>query len=137
MVLVHVKRGVPPFQVGDFGPDVERSCKGAIYFRPGTTASMTESEYEHIKSKHPALLKRLSPPVAVHVRSKTRGPSAVAPKPRTTAPVPEPSPEPSPVSEDEETPDADAPVGDMSPSTEEDEEASSTGKRKRRRKKKT
>ena len=54
MELVHVTvTPGPPFEVGDFGPDVERSAKGAIYFRPRRLRRITPGELAHIRAAHP------------------------------------------------------------------------------------
>lgn len=55
MILIQVASGIPPQQVDDFGEGVERSVKGALYFRPNTLRTLTKSEYEHICEKHPKL----------------------------------------------------------------------------------
>jgi hypothetical protein len=45
--------------VDDFGEGVERSVKGALYFRPNTLRTLTKGEYEHIRSKHSYLASKL------------------------------------------------------------------------------
>jgi hypothetical protein len=59
MILVQVASGIPPQQVDDFGAGVERSVKGAVYFRPNTLRSLTRGEYEHICAAHPHLASKL------------------------------------------------------------------------------
>lgn len=60
MELVHVTVSPgPPFEVADFGPGVERSAKGAIYFRPGKVRHITPGELAHIRIAHPDRMGRL------------------------------------------------------------------------------
>lgn len=59
MLLVQVANGIAPQQVDDFGPGVERSVKGALYFRPNTLRSMTKGEFDHIQQSHPQLAAKL------------------------------------------------------------------------------
>lgn len=59
MILIQVASGIPPQQVDDFGEGVERSVKGALYFRPNTLRTLTKGEYEHICSKHEKLASKL------------------------------------------------------------------------------
>jgi hypothetical protein len=59
MILVQVASGIPPQQVDDFGAGVERSVKGAVYFRPNTLRSLTKGEYEHICKAHSHLASKL------------------------------------------------------------------------------
>jgi len=59
MILIQVASGIPPQQVDDFGEGVERSVKGALYFRPNTLRTLTKGEYEHICSKHAHLASKL------------------------------------------------------------------------------
>jgi hypothetical protein len=70
----------PPFEVGDFGPGVERSAKGAIHFRPRRVWHITPDELAHIETAHPDLAGRL-------VVLKRPGAQR-----RATAPAPEPAP---------------------------------------------
>jgi len=44
----------------DFGSDVERSVIGSLHFRPGAAKTITVSELEHIRKKHPELAKQLT-----------------------------------------------------------------------------
>lgn len=69
MPLIQVPVGVTPCQVDDFPAEIsaadgskrpfERSCKGALHFRPATTRRITQDEMDHIKAaKHHAALGR-------------------------------------------------------------------------------
>lgn len=49
-ILLH--QGLP-IQIDDFGSGIERSCVGAIHFRPGSVIDLTSDEYHHVKSMHP------------------------------------------------------------------------------------
>jgi len=59
MILIQVASGIPPQQVDDFGEGVERSVKGALYFRPNTLRTVTRGEYDHICTAHPHLASKL------------------------------------------------------------------------------
>jgi len=51
---VVVRTGLLPQQVEDFPEDCERSCKGALHLKPGTTL-MTDGELAHIRKSRPEL----------------------------------------------------------------------------------
>ncbi len=59
MPLIQVPKNVRPCQVDDFGEEVERSRKGALYFMPGSTKVVTDGELKHLKDNHLALYSRL------------------------------------------------------------------------------
>jgi len=54
MLLIRVPPTVSPHAI-DFGPQVERSGKGALYLRPNSVVGMTESEWEWVQNNRPSL----------------------------------------------------------------------------------
>ena len=48
MPTVQTPVGMLPFQVDDFGEGCQRSCKGALYFRPSSTRGITQDELDHL-----------------------------------------------------------------------------------------
>jgi len=54
MPTLLVKVGTLPQQIDDFPDGCERSCRGSLHIRTGTL-SVTDGEWKHIQSRHPAL----------------------------------------------------------------------------------
>lgn len=58
--------------------DCERSCKGAIHVRPGTTKVVTQAELEHLQAlRVPLLVVQASPPSAKKPERASGGPQRV------------------------------------------------------------
>lgn len=71
MKIVQIPINMHPRQIDDFADGVERSKKGALYFVPGTTKSITDDEYEWLKAKHKRFCNALIV-VAENIKSKLR-----------------------------------------------------------------
>ncbi len=93
MPLIQIPVGVIPCQVDDFPAETsaadgtktpfERSCRGALHFRPATTRRITQDEMDHIKgAKHHAALgkKIFEVKVAKKAPAPRKNPSSL-PKP--------------------------------------------------------
>ena len=50
--------GSQPVQI-EFGPKVERSCKGSLRLLPGSVRTITESEWRWIVEEHPAIAAKM------------------------------------------------------------------------------
>lgn len=97
--LVVVPAGVGPVQIDDFPEGCERSRKGALHLRPGSTETLTAAELEHLKAKHAMIADRLrtvdttvakpaAAPVALSEPVVVEEPApTVAPEPEKPAPV--------------------------------------------------
>lgn len=102
--LVVVPAGVGPVQIDDFPEGCERSRKGALHLRPGSTETLTAAELEHLKAKHAVIADRLRT-VDTAVAKPAVAPvgvsePAVAEEPKNTqSPPEEPMPAPAPRSE--------------------------------------
>lgn len=93
LVHVHVLPGGPSYEVKDFHPDVKRSSKGALYFRPLNSAWISASELEFIRDKHPEFAKRLVETARRETRKLDDGKPGVPLKPSLPEPPPPPPPE--------------------------------------------
>jgi hypothetical protein len=60
MKRVIVPNNVHPRQIDDFGPDVERSKPGALYFAPGSVKIITDSEMKWLESHYKKFADRLT-----------------------------------------------------------------------------
>jgi hypothetical protein len=92
MPLIHIPVGVAPCQVDDFPQDAERSCKGALHFRPASTKEITADELAHLRAapQHKKLAARLC---VVDVVVKAAPSQSVATPTPTPTPMP-PAPMP-------------------------------------------
>jgi hypothetical protein len=97
MPLIQIPVGVTPCQVDDFPVEIsaadgtkrpfERSCKGALHFRPATTRRVTQDEMDHIKAaKQHAALGRKIFEVKITKKAPAKAPRKVPP------PLPPPKP---------------------------------------------
>ena len=57
MVKLLIPSFVSPLSV-DFGPNVERSTTGALYFNPGTVKTISDSEWAWIRKNRPVVAKQ-------------------------------------------------------------------------------
>lgn len=96
MPIVQIQKGLTPCQVDDFGADVERSAKGALFLRPSSTKALTAGELEHLKKNHPEIWRRL---VVVPEKKAVKKPAAAATKPVVEAVKPAEVVKPSETSE--------------------------------------
>lgn len=56
--IVQVPKRMHPRQI-EFGPGVERSKKGALYFVPGSTKTITDDEYKWLCENHKSFAEKL------------------------------------------------------------------------------
>lgn len=73
LITVAVGADTYPVQIDDFPEGCERSCKGAVHFRPGALLQITAAELAHVQAKHAGLAATLrvsvsSPVVDVPLR---------------------------------------------------------------------
>ena len=59
MIKLLVPPGLPPFQISDFGKEVERTLKGALHFTPNSVRTISDSEWEWIQRTRPELAAKL------------------------------------------------------------------------------
>ena len=81
--------GDSPVHVEGFPSDCARSCKGSVHVLPRTPTTVTEDEYEHIKSEYKWMLPKLRVVAELGVEKEMEGAKAEAeapsdpPKPKT------------------------------------------------------
>jgi hypothetical protein len=101
MVVLRFPIGSTQVQVDDFGPGVERSCKGALHFHPGSVKEVTLAEWEHIRKKHPDTASRFQ---VLTAEVPTPRPARLAISVEKVEAAPLPAAEPEPVRNEEVNP---------------------------------
>lgn len=58
MYWLRVPATVPPTQI-EVPENIERSAKGSLHFRPGSTKTVTRDEWEYLLQKYPKFVEQL------------------------------------------------------------------------------
>ena len=125
MLIVNVQPTLPAPQAIEFGKDVDRSGKGAIHFRPGSTKTLTKGEWAYIQEHHRDLAAHV---VVVKGDSAPKAPSVEPVAESTKANEVESEPEPQPEPEPSDMPTAAQP--ELEPESAPKKDTTKSGKRK-------